>query len=324
MPTAAFPSDQTSPPVMTVMGPVPFEELGICDAHNHVWIEGFEGADPANPVLDQPEPILKELNDYRKAGGGALLDCQPVGCGRDGRRLFEFSKTSGVKIVASTGFHRRKYYTHGAGFWSLTTQDAASLFISELTTGLEESLHEERRIKAGFIKIALEDSWEKCPMPFLEATAAAAAKTGCAIEIHTEKGALAVEIVEFFSTHNVSPDRLVICHIDKRPDFTLHAELAKAGVLLEYDTFFRPKYEPETRLWPLIDRMIAESLGSTVALATDMAEKEMYRNIGGGPGLAGLPQVIIPRLRERGIPEFDISRLSGLNIARRLARSNLS
>ncbi|MHC1784218.1 MAG: hypothetical protein AB9891_15940 [Anaerolineaceae bacterium] len=282
-------SNPAGRPVMTVTGALPFEQLGICDAHNHVWIDGFEGADPANPVLDQPDLIRRELLDYKLAGGASILDCQPGGCGRDGRRLRELSLASGVHILACTGFHRQKYYPADSTFWSLSTQSATDLFITELTCSLEETGSAPQPVQAGFMKIALEESWDKCPLPFLDAAAAAASKTGCVIEIHTEKGALAEKIVSFFEKNDVSANQLVICHVDKRPDFGLHAELTQAGVMLEYDTFFRPKYEPEDNLWPLIDNMVAAGLGHRVALATDMAEKEMYHAIGGGPGLSSLP-----------------------------------
>jgi predicted metal-dependent phosphotriesterase family hydrolase len=307
---------------MTVTGATPFDQLGICDAHNHVWIDGFKETDPVNPVLDQPDLIQRELLDYKLAGGGTILDCQPGGCGRDGRRLRDLSRASGVRIIACTGFHRRKYYPADSTFWSLSSQSAADLFINELNLGLEETRTDTQPVQAGFMKVALEENWDSCNLAFLDAAAAAASETGCVVEIHTEKGALAEEIVTFFEKKGVSASQLVICHIDKRPDFGLHAELARAGVMLEYDTFFRPKYEPEARLWPLIDRMVAAGLGNRVALATDMAEKEMYHAIGGGPGLSSLPGKIKSRLSERGLPENIINQLTGENITRRLARLN--
>lgn len=309
-------------PVITVTGAVSFQSLGITDAHNHVWIEHFKDSDPTNPVLNQPDLILHELVDYRLLGGGTILDCQPGGCGRTGLRLLELSQASGVNIIACTGFHRRKYYPPDNDFWSLDSQSAADLFISELNHGLKETLEGPRSVRAGFIKIALEDTWAKSPQGFLEAAAFAAAKTGAVVEIHTEKGSLSTEIPPFFEKLGVTPSQLVICHIDKLVDFAIHSELAKAGALLEYDTFFRPKYNPEENLWPLIDRMVNAGLGHRVALATDMAEKEMYHAIGHGPGLSSLPGKIQTRLKERGIPENIIKQLVGENIAARLARIN--
>ena len=55
--------------------------MGITDAHNHVWIEPVQGADPAAPVLDQFDLIRKELLAYQAAGGGSILDCQPAAAG---------------------------------------------------------------------------------------------------------------------------------------------------------------------------------------------------------------------------------------------------
>jgi predicted metal-dependent phosphotriesterase family hydrolase len=90
-------------------------------------------------------------------------------------------------------------------------------------------------------------------------------------------------------------------------------------VLLEYDTFYRPKYSPETNVWPLIEQMAAAGLSDRLVLATDMAETDQYLAAGRGPGLAGLPAKIKARLERMGIPEPAIQQMLGGNIARRLA-----
>jgi predicted metal-dependent phosphotriesterase family hydrolase len=110
--------------------------------------------------------------------------------------------------------------------------------------------------------------------------------------------------------------------MDKRPDFGLQKELARLGVLLEYDTFYRPKYKPVANLWPLLERMVDAGLSDRIALATDMAEAELYHFIGGGAGLGSLPGEILSQLQERGIPEADRNNMVGGNIARRLAGLN--
>lgn len=90
--------------------------------------------------------------------------------------------------------------------------------------------------------------------------------------------------------------------MDKRPDLSLHQALASFGAMLEYDTFYRAKYNPEKNLWPLIEQMVALGHSGSIALGTDMAEAELYHSIGGGPGLASLPGEIRKQLKERGIP----------------------
>ena len=307
---------------MTVQGPVPYEQLGITDAHNHLWIDPVPGSDPANPVLNQFDPILQELIEYRAKGGGSLLDCQPPGCGRDGNKLLALATASGVNVIACTGFHRRKYYSPDQWLWSAPAERICDFLCSELRQGLTETLSTSTVVRAGIIKIALEASWAECPHDALEGAAAAASESRTLMEVHTEKGILAEKACVYFLDRGLKPDQLVFCHMDKRPDLSLQKELARQGVLLEYDTFYRPKYNPSRNLWPLIEKMVAAGFADRIALATDMAEAELYHFLGGGPGLGSLPGEIQNQIRERGIPEAARKQMLGGNIARRLAGIN--
>jgi predicted metal-dependent phosphotriesterase family hydrolase len=311
---------RTAPhPIMTVRGPIAYEQMGISDAHNHLWIEPVQGADPNGPVLNQYNNILRELKEYREKGGQTLLDCQPEGCGRDGIKLSVLSKESGVNIIACTGFHRRKYYPDNHWLWQANAEKVCDFLCSELEQGLRETLLTTSPVKAGFIKIALESTWADCPQPALEGAAAAALKWNAMVEIHTEKGVLAEKAFIYFLDMGLSTNQLVFCHMDKRPDLGLHKELARVGALLEYDTFLRPKYNPSTNLWPLIEQMAEAGYSDRVALATDMAEADLYHFIGGGAGLSSLPGIIQKTLIERNFPEAIRNQLLGGNIARRLA-----
>jgi phosphotriesterase-related protein len=307
---------------MTVQGPLAYERLGITDAHNHVWIDPVPGSDPGAPVLNQFTSILMELGAYLKKGGGSILDCQPQGCGRDGRQLWALSKQSHVNLIACTGFHRKKYYPHDHWLWAAGARQVSDFLCSELERGLLETLETAQPVRAGFIKIALESSWAESPLAAVEGAGLAALQTKALIEIHTEKGALAEKACVYFTDMGLSPAQLVLCHMDKRPDAGLHKELARLGVLLEYDTFYRPKYNPPANLWPLIEQMAAAGFADRVALATDMAESELYHFIGGGAGLASLPAEIQDLLIRKGYPETDRKQMLGGNIARRLAGIN--
>ena len=312
-------SDNGLRQVMTVLGPVPYACLGNTDAHNHVWIEVVPQASQDSPVLNQYVQIQKELIDYRRMGGETILDCQPGGCGRDGKKLVELSKVTKVDIIACTGFHRKKYYPPNYWLWGANDQKVCDYLCSELIQGLTETLNTSFIVKAGFIKIALETNWVDCPQPAIEGAAYAACKTKALMEIHTEKGALAEKACIYFMDKGVLPNQLVLCHMDKRPDISLHMALASLGVLLEYDTFYRPKYTPSTNLWPMIEKMVSVGLSTQIALATDMAEAAFYRNIGGGPGLQSLPGEIQEHLKFIGVTETARKQMLGGNIARRLA-----
>jgi phosphotriesterase-related protein len=296
--------------------------LGVTDAHNHLWINPVPGAYPGSPVLNQFDPILKELIEYRQKGGGTLLDCQPEGCGRDANKLLMLSRASGVNLIACTGFHRKKYYSQDHWLWRADAQEICDFLCCELEQGLTETLNTPSAVRAGFIKLALESTWAECPHAALEGAAFAALKSKALIEIHTEKGALAEKICIYFMDLGLIPQQIVLCHMDKRPDAYLQKELARLGVLLEYDTFYRPKYNPSANLWPLIEQMAGAGHSDRIALATDMAESELYHFLGGGAGLASLPGDIQNQLTEKGIPEAARKQMLGGNITRRLAGIN--
>ncbi|MBI9048776.1 MAG: hypothetical protein JEZ00_05140 [Anaerolineaceae bacterium] len=315
---ASFSSLIGSRLVMTVRGPIPYKNIGITDAHNHVWIDPVPGADLASPVLNQFDSIVNELIEYRTEGGHTLLDCQPNGCGRNGNKLLALSKAADVNIIACSGFHRKKYYPRDHWLWNSSAEKVCDFITNEITKGLFETLDTAVPVNAGFIKIAIESTWPDCPHAALEGAAAAAYKTETLLEIHTEKGALAEKICLYFMDMGLFPTQLVLCHMDKRPDLVLHKELARSGVLLEYDTFYRPKYNPQTNLWPLIEQMAQANLSKSVALATDMAEANLYHSLGNGAGLASLPGEIHKQLQEKGFPQAVQAQMLGGNIARRL------
>lgn len=303
------------PYVRTVLGQIPQDELGFVDAHSHSWIDIVEGSAPAAPHLNDEEIILAGLEAYSNAGGSAIVDCQPGYCGRNGNKLARHAILSGVSIVACTGFHRRQYYGSELGPWKMSAQEASDFFLDEIKNGLCETRSTHRVVKPGFIKIAAEKTLAESPQALFEAAASACRVTGLAIEMHTERGADVESFLAFFLGRKVSPSRLVFCHVDKRPDFGLHRELAGAGVLLEYDTFFRPYYQPEDHVWPLLNQMIQAGLGSSVALATDMASENMWQQL----GPAAFITEIGGRLRNEGVDPITLQQLLGGNIVGRLA-----
>jgi 5-phospho-D-xylono-1,4-lactonase len=308
-----------NPSITSVLGEVPWKNIGVADAHNHVWIEPTPGCIPDAPILNQKEQILVELIEYRQAGGNAILDCQPGGCGRNGSVLASLSMDSGVSIIACTGFHRPIYYGPNYWIWNSTADQVTDHLMAEINTGLEETLGSEIIIKAGFIKIGCEDILGKTYQPALLGAAQAAKISGKMIEVHTEKGQAAADILNFLLISGVAPSQIVLCHMDKRPDYGLHRELAQSGVALEYDTFYRVKYQPEQFLWPLILTMVEAGYGGHICLATDIAEASYWKHLGGGPGLANFPTQIRKRLLNLGLNNQIVNNLIGGNICRILA-----
>jgi len=302
--------------IQTVTGPLPDAEVALADGHAHVWIQPPDGVDPAARLdLHDEAAIRAELSDFRAAGGSLLVDCQPGEAGRDARALARISTATGVRITATTGAHQRKYYAPDCWLWSASAEEAAAYFVEELTAGTRES---GGTVRAATIKIGYEGVIEGQTRALMEAAAAASQQTGALILFHTERGANVEALPPFFTDRGVPAERLFLCHVDKRPDAGLHRELAQAGALLGYDTFARPKYDPDGTAWPLLAALVADGLGRHIAVCLDLALAGMWQHYGGAPGLLFLPGQIVPRLHALGLPASTVRDLTGGNIARRL------
>ncbi|GAB4551859.1 MAG: hypothetical protein OHK0023_19270 [Anaerolineae bacterium] len=307
--------------LLTVTGSLPVETIRLMDGHTHAWIMPPDGIAPeARLDLHDAEAIRAELHDFRAAGGSALVDCQPYGCGRDANMLRKLSQETDVAITATTGFHQRKYYPPNHWLWSATEDAAADFFIGELTVGMRETLGAETPQRATTIKVGYEGTIEGQTRRLMIAAARASAQTGAVILFHTEQGKNIEGLLPFFADLGIRAERLYLCHVDKRPDVGLHRELAQAGVLLGYDTFARPKYAPDQGVWPLLRAMVAADLEGAIAIGLDLALPSMWQHFGGQPGMTFLPDQIVPRLQQEGFKAETILRLTGQNVAQRLVR----
>ena len=307
--------------LLTVTGPISIDEVTVADAHAHVWIDPPDGVAPEVRIELRDRPfIAAEVRAFGEAGGRLIVDCQPEGCGRNAACLAELSAETGVFITATTGFHQRKFYPEGHWLWRSDAETAARFFRGELTRGMRET---GGAIPATTLKVGYEGTIDGQTRVLMEAAADAAHATGAVILFHTEQGRNVEALLPFFSDHHVPPSQLYLCHVDKRPDFGLHAELAQAGVLLGYDTLVRPKYNPDATTWPLLRQMAAAGHARQVAIGQDLAFPTMWQAYGGEPGLLTLLQTIRPRLAREGFLADDIANLTGANVTRHLVRRSV-
>ena len=271
--------------IQTVNNIIRANDLGMVDAHVHVWAKIKKHVTgKIIPEADDFQLIKKNLLDFKKSGGDLVVDCTPYGCGRDGNKLYGLSIETGVEIVCVTGFHRREYYFSNPGIWDLNLEEATSFFRQEITEGLKETLNMGRRIKPGLIKIPFLGSLDGAYKILTDAAIFAATQTGIPLLIHTEQGLNVEWFSDYLEEKGIKPQKVVLSHMDKRPDIKLHEKLAAKGYYLEYDTFLREKYNPEKYTYKLIDSMIKSGVGNSIMVGSDIFNNNMWENIKNGIG----------------------------------------
>lgn len=312
--------------VRTVLGDVAAQDLGVTDAHEHLFLMG------GIPVLREPEFRLNsvehavtEVQSFMRAGGRSLLDAMPLGCGRSPERLVQVAQVTGAHIIAATGFHQESFYDDLHWIHHYDIDQLTRLLVSEVTEGMDEFGYNGpfprlTPARAGAIKIA--SGYQKISpvtRKLAEAAVAAQRETGAPIFTHTEHGTMGLEQADMLLELGADPANVIIGHLDRNPDLAYHREIASRGVFLQYDTPGRIKYQPESVVIELITGLVDAGHGNQILLGGDLARRSSWAAHGGGPGFAYLVARFLPRLRGLGIPRAAVDALMIDNPARALS-----
>ena len=304
--------------IMTVLGPVSSAKLGHCQLHEHIFVLPTPNSRkyPALEISDEAKS-LAELIAYRAAGGGAILDAQPLDAGRDIASLARLSRDSGVHIIAVTGYHLPAFYE--ADHW-IHTEGVDALFerfYGELTQGVRCDGGEV--IYPGAVKSAIGGDGPVGQMAVcLRAAARAAARADVPLIMHTEKGAGALDAIRICGEEGLRRSRIAVCHVDRQAaDWAPHDAIAATGVFMEYDTIARTKYHDDESERALIGHMLDAGYANRllISLDTTAARLKSY----GDPSACGLDFILrsfIPALRTMGLSEADIENLTVKNPVR--------
>jgi phosphotriesterase-related protein len=290
--------------VRTVLGDIDPADLGPCDAHEHLFLD--TPAQPGEAFLEVDKAI-EEARTLVDAGGRSLVDWTPIGLGRDLDGLEAVSRATGLHVVAATGRHRDAHYTADDPLRGVPADELADRFVTEL------------RGRCGIVKVGA--SYHHLT-PFettaFEAAAAAHARSGAPVCVHTQHGTMGLAIVERLAGLGVPPTSVVLAHVDRNPDAGEHGETASTGATLQLDGPGRTKHWPDSTILGLIADLADAGHADRLLLGGDTGRRSMLRAYGGGPGLDYLFARFKPRL-ERELGTELAERIFGANPARAFA-----
>ncbi|MFD7275544.1 phosphotriesterase [Streptomyces sp. NPDC059862] len=273
--------------VRTVLGDVRPEDLGVCDAHDHLFL-----STPQLPgqELDDTFAARAELDAFRAVGGSAVVQWTPYGMGRRAADLPPLSRVAGVHLVCATGLHQAAHYS--PELLDELRGKLADLFASELTEGIGTS-----GVRAGLIKVAggfhALDAHARWTM-----TAAAEAHhaTDAPIAVHLEMGTGVLDVLELLCGElGVPPYRVILGHLNRSPDLPLHRRAAEAGCWLAFDGPSRAHHATDWRMPDAVRALAEAGFGHRLLLGGDTVVAGA-RSVDGGPGMPYLLSRVRPRL----------------------------
>jgi phosphotriesterase-related protein len=309
--------------VQTVTGRVPAETVGFILPHEHAGIGSYSrpGRDPWEmwSVINDEDILADELQRFRDAGGGCLVDLTNVGLGRNPERLLRLSERSGVPIVMGCGWYRGSWGAPESFIDRRRTNDLAAELVQEFEEGVGTT-----GIRPGVIgEIGTDRTWVNSEEErVFRAVARAAKATGMGIMTHAMRPQVGTDELRILLEEKVDPARVVIGHVDLCPHLDYHLAIVEQGASIEYDFLGqhsgRMQDAVEPRIIDILLTLLDRGYAAQIMLSHDFGIP-FNLHTSGGNGYVYLHEVFLPRLRARGVDAATIDQMTVLNPRRILA-----
>lgn len=292
------------PHIMTVLGPIEPDELGITLVHEHLLCDPVAvTAGEPDYRLDNEDFSSEEIEAFVVRGGQAIVECSPRDYGRDAVGLVRLAMRAPVHLIAVTGRHKD---LHAARMDNAT--DVESLtdeFVGDLRYGMDGT-----EARAGVIKIGTSlDEITGAEHAAIRAAGAAHRVTGAPVTTHTEAGTMALEQIDLLGEAGVPPEQMIIGHLDRRLDFDYLSRVAERGIFLGFDQVSKAHYNSDADRAAMIARLVSAGFGDQILLSHDHGRKSLYIAYGGYPGITWITERFMLQLMEAGVEAMAVRRM---------------
>lgn len=323
--------------VLTVNGPVAPDSLGATMVHEHIFINRNHPNRPApttatrvrfylkpltmdmlgavtmgypnrdNLILGDETTALQELADYRKRGGGTLVEVTSIGLGRDPAALRRVSRASGVHVVMGTGWDTRAVDSRDLEVRSL--DHLTGDLVQDVTSGAGNG-----GIRSGIIgEVATSGgSLAAFETKVIRAAGRASRITGAPVSLHSGgSGSESTQaMLDLLEAEGTDLGRVILGHCDNLVrDLPALLGLLKRGVYVEFDGIseFHMLSQPATaaHVGDGIVELIRLGYLERILLSQNVDQKIDLKAYG-GMGYTFVLEKFVPHLKGKGVTEEQI------------------
>lgn len=289
----------------TTLGPRRRDELGLVLPHEHVFVDLRTPDVPGHgeaPAADVVALMAPRVEEARERGVTAIVECSTGGVGRRAGHDLAVSRATGMPIVVAAGVYREPWIPG----WAREADDRTleEHVRQELTRGVDGT-----EVVAAWVKLSAgDDGMTALEERILRASARAARDVGALIGSHTVAGRVVLDQLAVLADEDFPLERFLWIHTQVEPDRALHHEVAERGAWIEYDHLGTV---PTADVVGLVEGVLEAGHERRLLLSHDAGWYDPALPGGGTPRpWTALTDDVLPALRERGVPEPTIRRLT--------------
>ncbi|UCB46025.1 MAG: phosphotriesterase-related protein [Spirochaetota bacterium] len=249
--------------VMTVLGPVPVEEIGITLTHEHILCDtGCIRGEPAeasrkalyhkpvdisilgeirldphsnrdNQMIIDVDLLSDEVAKFGHWGGKTIVEVTNEGIGRDPLGLQQVSRRSGVQIIMGSGYYIDASLPSEMS--SRSAENIADEIVRDITEGVPGT-----GVRAGIIgEVAIDLEFTAEEEKSLRGAALASKRTQVPLSIHLP-GRIPPDyvprVLDIVEKEGADLRHMILCHVQLHSrDLEIQKKIADRGVFLGYD-----------------------------------------------------------------------------------------
>ncbi|HEY7188430.1 MAG TPA: hypothetical protein VH436_17860 [Vicinamibacterales bacterium] len=325
--------------ILTVAGPIDPSAAGQTLMHEHIFID-FKAPPPMMPppvginVLKLTQPAapppsapapgdrtargggggggltdydesLSEIMEFKKIGGGTIVDVTNFGLTRDPEALLRISKASGLHVVMGAGWYQKAL--HPPDMSDRSVDELTKIVVDDVTVGAQGT-----RIRSGIIgEVGINGNpLIENELKSIRASARAARLTGAPMMLHSfAPPAEMMQALDVIASEGVDLKRVVMGHSGR--DISATKPFFDRGVSIEWDYMGQSNQmtpERADQIATTIASAINAGFADKVLIAHDICTKAQLKRNGGG-GYAYIATTIVPALRAKGISDETIRKI---------------
>lgn len=267
-----------------------------------------------NLVLDDPELMCTELEEFTRLGGKTLVELTLNGLEPRIGEIRDIGRRVGLNVIVGCGFYVQS--SHPPEVAARSYHSLVDHFLTEIAHGVGGS-----GIRPGVIgEIGTSQPVHPDEWKVLDAACEAQTKTGLPLFVHpypiTPEACTAYGVAKHVIDQGVAPERLNMCHMDTYFDMATLRKVADLGVFISFDTFGTEVYFDsiggyrihDSERERLLIQLIEEGYADQLLISQDICIKALLKRYG-GYGYGHILKNVVPSLRRRGVDESNIRRI---------------